>query len=101
MPEQAVDPPPTRWTWRSNGLYDGDVPVLWAARDVHGNLYLGVHEDHAAPIANVPVLLAELERLRETLQDVRKIALPLRGHAMWDLALSIVDRALFLIEGGR
>jgi hypothetical protein len=44
-----------KWEWRSNGLYDGDVPIIWPA-SVQGVLYVGVMEDWADLIASVPTL---------------------------------------------
>jgi hypothetical protein len=61
----------SNWEWRQGGLYDGDVPILWAARDDQGALYLGVMADYEDVIASIPELLAENERLREALNRAR------------------------------
>jgi hypothetical protein len=46
----------TDWEWRSNGLYDGDVPIVWVTRSIQGELFVGVMEDWVDLIASVPTL---------------------------------------------
>ena len=45
------------WQWKSGGLYDGDVPIVWATQTLQGDLLCGVMEDWAGLIANVPELV--------------------------------------------
>lgn len=44
------------WQWKSSGLYDGDVPIIWAAQSLQGELFVGVMEDWVDLIASVPTL---------------------------------------------
>lgn len=44
------------WEWRQDGLYDGEVPIVWAAQSIQGELFCGVMADWEDLIASVPSL---------------------------------------------
>jgi len=49
------------WEWRSTGLYDGEVPIVWASQTLQGDILVGVMADWEDVIAAVPGLLVACE----------------------------------------
>ena len=93
----------SNWEWKTDGLYDGDVPILWCARDVNGKLYLGVMADYEDDMRTLPELRAENERLREALRDVMTVLRNELGTAHPDCqcnACKSMRQARAALDGG-
>ena len=81
------------WEWRPSGLYDGSVPIVWAAQAIQGELFVGVMEDWAEWMRNLPDLVAACGSAHWVLENRHN-----QDTAQWEeyakAALDDLDRVL-------
>ena len=70
-----------KWWWTPSSLEgnENEAQLLWVARDLHDNLYIGAQEEVAEFIPHaredIPKLLDEIERLQVDRKSMLRIAL--------------------------
>ena len=73
------------WEWKENGLYDGDVEILWVTQDNTGAFYLGIMADYEDLLPAARDMLDCLKDARRAIASLEPEALgtSTQGHLAW------------------
>lgn len=53
------------WRWTPHGICDGDVPIVWAARMLSGEMLVGVMADYEDAFIALPKLIESHKEMLE------------------------------------
>jgi hypothetical protein len=88
------------WRWGRFGLYDGEVPIVWATCDRYGTPTLGVFADYEDILVGLPTLLAERDALRKVCEALKEAETALTQRQDYRLLFQVFDanRAALLMS---